>query len=842
MTRPALPIDGVIPALRAALDAPGRVVLQAPPGAGKTTVVPPALPGEAWARDGKVVVLEPRRLAARAAARRMAALDGTRVGELVGFRMRGETLVGPRTRIEVVTEGVLTRMLASDPTLDGVAAVIFDEFHERSLVADTGLALTLRTAGMVRPDLRIVVMSATIDVAPIASLLGGAPIVTAEGRIHPVETRWTPPRAGTRPLDALPGVVRRAVDENDGDVLVFLPGASEIRRAGDALRALVPAGVRIFALHGTMPADEQDAAIAPSPPGTRKVVLATSIAETSLTIEGVRTVVDSGLARVPRFDPRSGMTRLETVRITQDAAEQRRGRAGRLAPGACYRLWSEGEHATLLARRVPEMLSADLAPLALDLALAGVDDASALQWLDPPPTAALAQARTLLEELDVLGPGGSVTAHGARVAGLGLHPRLAHMVLRGAESGAAGLACTLAALLSERDVIRRESGDVDPDVATRVAAVRGGDPGHRLVVDRRRAQQVRDESRRIAERVRASGVRTDDGTDVPEGELLALAYPDRVALPAGGGRGRFRMRTGRGARIPDGSTLGRAAALAIAETDGARDDARVFLAAALEPSAIDRLFAGQVEECMETAFDEATGTVLTRTRRMLGALVLAEGSTRAADPAVVAGAFVEQARRTGIRALPWNDAARRTRERLAFLHALDPAWPDVSDDALLATLATWLAPVMGTLRRWSDLERADLGGALLALVPPRLRRDLDRVAPTHIAVATGSRVPVHYGDPRAPVLAVRMQELFGTAETPRVGDGRVPLTLHLLSPAGRPLQVTRDLGGFWRGSYAQVRKEMRGRYPRHEWPENPLAAPATRRARPRGARGARRDE
>lgn len=818
-------------------------MLQAPPGAGKTTAVPLAIHAESWAQGGRIVMLEPRRLAARAAARRMAALNGDRVGGLVGFRVRGESIVGPATRIEVVTEGVLTRMLTRDPTLDGVAAVIFDEFHERSLVADAGLALTLRTAELVRPDLRLVVMSATLDGAAVSRLLGDAPVITAHGRAFPVEVRWAPVRAGMRPVDAVPGVVRKAVEEHEGDVLVFLPGAAEIRRVGETLaNAWRQGGPRVIALHGSMPGAEQDAAIAPSAPGERKVVLATSIAETSLTIEGVRVVVDSGLARVPRFDIRSGMTRLETVRVTRDAAEQRRGRAGRVASGVCYRIWGEGEEASLMARRTPEVLSADLAPLALDLAVAGAK-AEELGWLDAPPAAALSQAHALLVELDALSPDGSATEHGSRMSALGLHPRLAHLVLRGAERGELLLSCEIAALLGERDFFKAQGEPGDPDLTLRIAVLRGDEKHDPSAVDRARVMRVRDEARRIAGRVGELAIAAADAKetskmardalrDAVAAELLALAYPDRVAIAAGV-RGRFRMRNGRGASINTSSPLANSAALAIADTDGARDDARVYLAAAMDREAIERLFGHQAVETTETALDEARGAVLTTTRRSLGALVLSEHTERSSDATATASAFAARVRRDGIAAIPWSDAARRTKERLAFLHALDPSWPDVSDAALLDSLETWLAPALGELKRWGDLERADLGGALLRIVQPRQRREFEKLAPTHIEVATGSRIPVDYADPRAPSLSVRMQELFGTAESPRVGGGRVPVVLHLLSPAGRPLQVTRDLGGFWSGSYAEVRKEMRGRYPRHEWPEDPRNAAATRRAKPR---------
>ncbi|MEA3246667.1 MAG: ATP-dependent helicase HrpB [Gemmatimonadota bacterium] len=853
MRRSPLPIDEALPRLRAALATHPRVVLQAPPGAGKTTAVPPALLGEPW-NGGRIVMLEPRRLAARAAARRMAAVLGESPGGTVGFRIRGDAAIGPATRIEVVTEGILTRMLTDDPTLEGVACVIFDEYHERSVVADTGLALALHSAELVRPDLRILVMSATLDGDAVARLLGGAPVVDSPGRAHPVDTRWLPPRAGSRPLDGVVPAIRRALEETDGDVLVFLPGAGEIHRIRDALDpSALPGRPRVYALHGTMPAEEQDAAIAPSPAGERKVVLATSVAETSLTIEGVRAVVDCGLARVPRFDAGSGMTRLETVRVSRDAADQRRGRAGRTAPGVCYRLWSEAEHEALLAHRAPEILSADLAPLALELTLAGVDDPAALRWLDRPPAAAMARARELLTELEMIDSAGRVTRHGRHVAGLGLHPRLGHMAVRGAERGAARLAAELAALLGDRDVLRGDAA-ADPDVTLRLSALRGDGAVAPDAVDRGRVARARDEARRVAARLergtrradaaraggsgsgsgRSAGARSPEDGDETAAELLALAFPDRVGLARG--RGRFRLRNGRGAVVPDGSPLARAAAIAVAETDGARDDARVFLAAALDPAAVQRLFGDQVVVERESRFDEAAGSVVTATRRVLGALVLEERQVRGGDPEATAAAFAQRVRERGLAAVPWSDAGRLVRERLAFAHTLDDAWPDVSDEALLLRLEEWFTPLAAGARRWDDLADAEVGAALLSLAGPGRRRALDALAPTHVVVATGSRVPVNYADPAAPAIAVRLQELFGTDATPTVGGGRVPLTIQLLSPAGRPIQVTRDLGRFWRGSYAEVRKEMRGRYPRHEWPEDPLAAAPTRRAKPRGPR------
>ncbi|MCC7196046.1 MAG: ATP-dependent helicase HrpB [Gemmatimonadaceae bacterium] len=830
MHRRPLPIDEVLPRVLAALESSPRVVLQAPPGAGKTTAVPLALLGEPWA-TGRIVLLEPRRLAAKAAARRMAATLGEKAGDTVGFRVRGEAAVGPRTRIEVVTEGILTRMFASDPTLEGIACVIFDEFHERSVVSDTGLALALHTSALVRPDLRILVMSATLDGGGVARLMGGAPLIESDGRAFPVETRWIPPRPGARTLDGVAPAIRRALDETDGDVLVFLPGAGEIRRIAASLHgAALPGNPRVYALHGSMAATEQDAAIAPSPPGSRKVVLATSVAETSLTIEGIRAVVDSGLARVPRFDPRSGMTRLETLRVSRDAADQRRGRAGRVAPGVCYRLWSEAEHSTLLARRTPGIASADLAPLALDLALAGTGNPSNLQWLDPPPPAAYERARELLRELDVLDAGNRVTPHGKLVAEVGLHPRLGHMAVTGAARGSARLAAELAALLADRDVLRGDAA-LDPDIGLRLSALRRDGAIAARSVDRGRIERAREEARRIAQRLGGKRSPAEPGADAVA-ELVALAFPDRVGLARGGGR--FRLRNGRGAVVAESSPLSRARAIAVAETDGARDDARVFIAAELDTGSLERLFASQIEETRESGFDEASGSVVTATRRALGALVLAERVARSRDADEIAAAFSARVRERGLAAIPWSESARQARERLAFARTLDATWPDVSDTALLARLDEWFTPAARGVTRWDQLGAADLGSALISLAGHGRRRELDTLAPTHIAVATGSRVPVDYADPRTPAIAVRLQEMFGTVASPAVGGGRVPVTIRLLSPAGRPIQVTRDIGGFWSGSYAAVRKEMRGRYPRHEWPVDPLAAAPTRRAKPRG--------
>jgi ATP-dependent helicase HrpB len=825
-----LPIEPVLPALRQALAAAGAAVLQAPPGAGKTTRVPLALLDEAWLERRRIVMLEPRRLAARAAARRMAETLGETPGETVGYRIRHETRVGPRTRIEVVTEGVLTRLLQSDPALEAFGLVIFDEFHERSIHADLGLALTLQSRSLLREDLRVLVMSATLDGAPVALLLGGAPIVTSEGRSHPVETRHRPPRAGTLVEAAVAAAVREALAADAGDVLAFLPGAGEIRRA-EAMLGDIPADV--VPLHGSLPQGLQDRALGPSVPDRRKVVLATSIAETSLTIDGVRVVVDGGLSRVPRYSPRSGMTRLATVRVSRASADQRRGRAGRQAPGICYRLWNAHEEPTLLPRGVPEILETDLAPLALELATAGIADPGELAWLDPPPAAALAEARGLLGQLGALDPAGRITPHGRRLTRFALHPRLAHMVVRARELGAGEAACELAALLSERDMLRLQEGQADADLGLRLDLLRG------VVVhsdvDRDTLRRVRTETRHCWEAADGSAPR-GGGQALSTGTLLAFAYPDRIGQRRPGEGGRYLLRNGQGA-ILEPQNLAREEYLVAAELDGQTRESRIFLAAPITVQEIETHFANDLVREDVLGWDDAARAVAGRRRRRLGAIVLQEGPLPDPDPAAVARAMMEGVRRQGVEQLPWTEPARRVRARLGFLHAIDPAWPDVSTEALTRELDDWLAPRLDGVRRWEQLERLDLGELLLDRLPWDRRATLDDWAPTHVEVPSGSRVPVDYADPAAPVLAVRLQELFGLTETPTVAQGRVPLTLHLLSPARRPVQVTRDLAGFWRTTYFEVRKDLKGRYPKHHWPDDPLGAEPTRHAKRRDSGG-----
>ena len=829
-----LPIEPVLGTLANALQSHTAAVLQAPPGAGKTTRVPLALVDEPWLAQRKIIMLEPRRLAARAAARRMAQTLGEAVGATVGYRVRLDTRVGPTTRVEVVTEGVLTRLLQEDPTLEHVGLVIFDEFHERSLNADVGLALTLQSQSLVRDDLRILVMSATLEALPAATLLGDAPVITSEGRSFDVETRYVDPR-GRRIDDVAAAVVERALREHDGDVLVFLPGAAEIRRVEERLTPSVSDVAAVIPLHGNLSSEAQDRAIRPSRAGERKVVLATSIAETSLTIEGVRVVVDSGLSRVPRFSPRTGMTRLDTVRVSKSSADQRRGRAGRVGPGFCYRLWPEHETAALMTRAAPEILEADLAPMVLDLASAGVTDALELRWLDAPPPAALAQARELLVELDALDATGRLTTHGQRMSRLPVHPRIAHMLLSAQSSGMASLACEIAALLAERDVLRGEAQPPDADIRLRLELLRSnarahGDIVRGAVIDRdalRRVRAERDQIRR-ALRLREDLAASSDHA----GAMLAHAYPDRIAQRRGGGSSRFLLRNGRGATLTGAQGLANADYLAIASIDDQRPESRIWLAAPITLDEIETHFAEQTTRERVVEWSDDLG-IVARERVHLGAILLHDAPLRDVQGADIAKLVTAEIRRRGLSLLPRLAGASTLRQRVAFARSVDPTLPDLSDAALLDSLDEWLMPHLERVRRRDDLSRVDVNGLLLDRLGWEERKRLDELAPTHVEVPSGSRLPIDYSDVAAPALAVRLQEMFGLATTPRVGAGRVPLTLHLLSPAHRPVQVTRDLEGFWRTSYFDVRKDLRGRYPKHYWPDDPLVAEATRRTKPR---------
>ena len=827
---PRLPIDDVLAPLLAALMGGASAVLQAPPGAGKTTRVPLALLGAPWLGTQRIVMLEPRRLAARAAARRMSETLGEPVGQSVGFRVRGETRIGRSTRIEVVTEGVLTRMLHEDSALENVGLVIFDEFHERSLQADVGLALALQTQELLRPELRLLVMSATLEGARVAALLGDAPVVASEGRAFPVETRYVPRRGEQSVESAVAGVVRRALADSEGSILAFLPGAGEIRHTERLLiGGALPADVRAIPLFGAMPSAAQDEAIRPAPPGGRKVVLASAIAQTSLTIDGVRVVVDGGLARVPSFSPRTGMSRLETVRVSRAAAEQRRGRAGRTSPGVCYRLWAVEEHAGLLEQDRPEILQADLVPLALDLALAGVVDPAALRWMDAPPAPSLAQARELLRQLGAIDAESRITAHGRTMASLPVHPRLAHMLIRACEHGFGATACVVAALLDEQHALRHDGPAPDADLRDYVGLVSGNERSSRI--DRATMRRVREQVRHWRAALRLPASATVEESEC--GRALALAFPDRVAQRRPGSEERYLMRNGLGAVLAEGSSLTGRPFLAIAELAGRRPDARIMLAAPLSRDELDESLGEQIltEDIVEwSAPDHAVVAVR---RERLGAIVLRETPLRAADPVAVAEALLTALTTDQGVSLRWSEEAARVRARLAFLHRHLAGWPDVSDRALRESAREWLLPHLVGLRQRDEVHALDLGALLLSTLAWPQRAALDSLAPSHLEVPSGSRIRVDYTDPDGPTLAVRLQELFGLATTPRVAGGAVPVTLHLLSPAHRPVQVTRDLAGFWETSYFEVRKELRGRYPKHAWPDDPMRAEPTRRVKPR---------
>ncbi|MFL5220941.1 MAG: ATP-dependent helicase HrpB [Microvirga sp.] len=827
-----LPIDEALPDLAAALAARANAVLVAPPGAGKTTRVPLALLDEPWVEGRKLIVLEPRRLAARAAADRMAATLGEAVGETVGLRVRLGSKIGRRTRIEVVTDGVFARMMLDDPAIEGVAAVLFDEFHERSLDADLGLALALDAQGGLREDLRLLVMSATLDGARVAGLLGDAPVIRSEGRAYPVETRHLG-RDPNRRIDAeVADAVARALRAESGSILAFLPGQGEIRRVETLLRArIADPAVDIAPLYGALDRAEQDLAVSAAPPGRRKIVLATSIAETSLTIEGVRVVIDSGLARVPVYEPDTGLTRLATVRVSRASADQRRGRAGRTEPGVCYRLWEEAATGALEPFGRPEILSADLAPLVLDCAAWGVADPRKLAFLDPPPAPALAEARALLEELGALDRDGRITESGRRLRALPLPPRLARMVLAaaGRSPETARDAADLAAVLVERGL----GGDA-VDLAERVERFRR-DRSPRAADMRRMAEGWA----RMAHISPPGGEGRLGSPPSPPGggnfgPLLVLAYPDRIAK-ARGRPGEYLMANGRGAVLEAHERLARESFLAIAEIAGAAASARILAAAALRAAEVEEVAGPRITDAEEVSFDRAARALRARAVRRLGAITLAERPLPALATEEAARALARGVAALGLDALPWSKALAQWRERVMFLRRAEgEEWPELSDDALAATIEDWLAPHLVGKAGLADIGPDDLAEALRALLPWSLRARLDAEAPTHVEVPTGSRIAIDYGAEEGPVLAVRVQELFGLRQHPTIAAGRVPLVLHLLSPAQRPIQITRDLPGFWRGSWAAVRADMRGQYPKHPWPKDPLNAEPTRRAKPRG--------
>jgi ATP-dependent helicase HrpB len=816
-----LPIDAVLDQLSRTLADNNAAVLVAPPGAGKTTRVPLALLDAPWLGAKKIIMLEPRRIAARASAERMAKTLGERAGETVGYRVRFGSKISRATKIEVVTEGIFSRQILDDPELSGVAAVLFDEFHERSLDADMGLALARDAQVGLREDLRILVMSATLDGARVAKLLGDAPVIASEGRAFPVQTRYLGRKADAPLERQMADAIAMALRADPGSVLAFLPGAAEIRRTQNFLGERIhDASIEIVPLFGALDAAVQDRAIAPAPKGQRKVVLATSIAETSLTIEGVRIVVDSGVARVPRYEPDIGLTRLETVRASRAAVDQRRGRAGRTEPGVCYRLWDEPQTASLAAYTQPEILSADLSSLVLDLAQWGVSDPATLAFLDPPPAPALKEARSLLGELGALDSDGRITAEGKSLRELALPPRLARMIVDSHRLGAGEEAADIAAVLTERGL----GGDsVDLDA--------------RLDQFRRDRSQRSSSARSLAQRW-ASQVAATEGAPVEDtspstGVMLALAFPDRVARNRGNGS--FVLANGRGAAVDQTSALARAPYIAVAELTGTAANGRILLAAPILQSDIELRFADQIESADEISFDRGAMALRARRKKTLHAITLSETPMALKPSADTARVLADGLVAVGLDRLPWSKSARQWRDRVMFLRKAEgESWPDLSDDALAEQREAWLVPALYDKTALKDLSAGDLSDALMSLLPWELRARLEREAPTHFEAPTGTMLAIDYEAEQGPTIAVRLQELFGLNTHPSIAKGAVPLVLELLSPAHRPVQVTRDLPGFWRGSYAAVRSDLRGRYPRHSWPEDPASAAPTRRVKPRG--------
>ncbi|QGM98505.1 ATP-dependent helicase HrpB [Methylocystis parvus] len=821
MTRPqdSLPIDAVLPDIQSALAESSNLVIVAPPGAGKTTRVPLALISADWTKGGKLILLEPRRLAARAAANRMAATLGEQVGETVGLRMRLDSKISAKTRIEVVTEGVFARMILDDPALEGVAAVLFDEYHERSLDADLGLALALDAQSGLRDDLRLVAMSATLDGARISALMSDAPTIVSEGRAFDVETRYLGRDANERIEEATTRAILRALREEPGSVLAFLPGQGEIMRVASRLEEARLEGVDVAPLYGALDKGEQDRAISPAPRGRRKVVLATSIAETSLTIEGVRVVVDCGLSRVQLYEPDLGLSRLETVRSARASVDQRRGRAGRTEPGVCYRLWDEPQTASLPAFASPEILAADLSSLALDLAAWGVSDPLQLKWLDAPPAPAWNEAVALDRDLGALDEDGRLTEQGRALRALPLPPRLARMVLEAARHSEAERAAELAMLLSERGL-----GGNDADLSHRLDRLQGDG-----------SKRARDAKRLAANwaRLAKAAARARDPKPLSDGALIALAYPDRLAKSRGA-KGDFLMANGRAASLPVEAPLSRAPFLAVAELTGRAAQARILAACALKAEELEEIAGARIEARDETVFDPASASLRRRRFRRLGAIRLSEQNLSVEPNEESAAALARGLASLGVSRLPWTKTQAQLRDRVAFLRKAEgEEWPDLSDAVLAQSVEEWLAPCVIGRVSLNDISSNDLDAALASLLPYDLMRRLDAEAPSHFETPAGSRHALDYDAPNGPLLSVRVQELYGLSRHPTLARGRVPLTLELLSPAHRPIQTTRDLPSFWAGSWNDVKKEMKGRYPRHVWPDDPAGAAPTTRAKPR---------
>ena len=830
-----LPIDDILPALCASLERTPNAVIQAAPGAGKTTRIPLRLLDSPWRNGGKIIILEPRRLATRAAARRMAQTLDEPVGKTVGYRIQLDNKTGPETVIEVVTEGILTSRLQRDPSLEGVAAVIFDEFHERNLQADLGLALCLDCQAGLREELRILVMSATLDVGPIAELMGDVPVIVSAGRAFPVETRYLGKPPADRFRDsfcpAASSAVKKALRDETGSILVFLPGEGEIRRVENLLNdSSLPDDVDLLPLYGALPQNQQDEAISPPPAGRRKIVLATAIAETSLTIEGIRVVVDCGQSRKPKFDPQSGMTRLFTEPVSLASATQRQGRAGRLEPGICYRLWDKAGEGAFRQFSQPEILDADLAPLALDLANWGIHDPGALNWLTPPPKAPLDQGQDLLRLLQAIDDQGRITAHGREMAKLPMHPRLAHMVIEGGKSGWAYIACNVAALLTDRDIAQRDGRNpVAVDLTLRVSALKGKQTS--LSINHNAFNRTRTLAKQWLRRA-PKKIHHDQGLDLTSNEqigaLVALAYPDRIAERRPGGDSRYRLSNGKGAVLPPEDALRDAPYLAIAVVTGSTRDARIRIAASVSAATIEHLFENEIQEEETAIWDRQSRSVVARRQKRLNALVLKDTPAKNIPGDQIACALVEGIRDIGLDCLPWSQEATGWRQRVLCFRQATGNGPDLSDSNLFETLEEWLRPYLAGLSRVQHLKSLDMLAILKAQLDWASIQAMDKQVPSHFTVPSGSSIRIDYTDLTAPVLPVKLQEMFGATETPSIIDGAIALSIHLLSPAGRTLQITQDLQAFWRNAYPQVKAEMKGRYPKHPWPDNPLTAVPTR--------------
>ena len=831
----SLPIEELLPRLVATLNTHSSLVVQAPPGAGKTTRVPLALLDCAWLGVRKIIMLEPRRLAARTAATFMAKLLNERVGETVGYRVRFDNKISANTRIEVVTEGILTRLLQDDPALEAYGVLIFDEFHERNLNSDLGLALCIDAQQGLREDMKIIVMSATLDGAAVSTLLHDAPILTSEGRSYPVVIQHQPlkhhfARERRGFLTEVTQRILQVLQTEAGSVLVFLPGAGEIRQVAAALQeSNLGDDVLLAPLFGQLTAAEQDAAIQPVPAGQRKIVLATAIAETSLTIEGIRIVIDSGLMRMPRFDPNTGLTQLVTLPVSQASADQRCGRAGRLQAGVCVRLWQPSVH--LLAQTPAEMLDADLAPLLLELAQWGVTDVNALRWIDTPPAPHVSQARDLLRQLGALDTQDRITPHGKAMAQWGVHPRLAHMLLSAKAIGAGALACDVAAILSDRDIMRGSARESDLQLRVDAMRDRAGRQGMINDIDKSALRQAQQAAAQYQKQLSVNAKSQADASNLL-GAVLAYAYPDRIGRRRDQSS-RYLLSNGRGAILNEGDPLSTREYIVAAHLDGGRE-ARIFLAAGIHREQLLQYHSDLIQTQTLVHWDNRQACVQARVQQCIGDVVIDDAPIQNSNPDAIAAALLEGIRLRGLACLPWNDAARECQARMQFMHdRLDASWPDASDAALLATLGNWLAPYLINMSRLSHLARLDLSAILLAQLSWPQQQQLEQLLPTHITVPSGSRIRVDYAS-FPPVLAVRLQELFGLAETPCIAQGKIAVLLHLLSPARRPVQITQDLAGFWQSSYHAVKKDLKGRYPKHHWPDDPLQAQATSRAKRKG--------